>query len=71
MPSAAKLLIVYHSQSGSTDRMAEAVIRGASHEDLGDVEVRARTALDANADDMLWCDGFILGTPENFGLRVI
>ncbi len=62
-----KLLIVYHSQSGSTNRMAEAVIRGASNEDVAGVEVRVRNALDADADDLLWCDAFILGTPENFG----
>ena len=62
-----KLLIVYHSQSGSTDRMAEAVVRGARSEDVDGVEVRVKKALDADADDLLWCDAFILGTPENFG----
>ena len=62
-----KLLIVYHSQSGSTDRMAEAVIRGARSDDVDGVDVRIRKALDADADDLLWCDAFILGTPENFG----
>ena len=61
------LLIVYHSQSGSTERMAQAVIRGASHPDISGVEVRIRAALEADADDLLWADGFILGTPENFG----
>jgi len=61
------LLIVYHSQTGSTIRMADAVIRGATHADVDGVEVRVKTALDADADDLLWADGFILGTPENFG----
>lgn len=61
------LLIVYHTQSGSTSRMADAVINGANHPDVEDVDVRVRTALDADAEDLLWCDGFILGTPENFG----
>lgn len=61
------LLIVYHSQSGSTERMAQAVIRGATHADIDGVDVRVRSALDATADDLLWADGFILGTPENFG----
>jgi multimeric flavodoxin WrbA len=61
------LLIVYHSQSGTTSRMAEAVIRGARNPDIGNVDVRARSALEATADDLLWCDAFILGTPENFG----
>jgi multimeric flavodoxin WrbA len=61
------LLIVFHSQSGSTSQMAEAVIRGAESSDIEDVEVRVRTALEANSDDLLWADAFILGTPENFG----
>jgi multimeric flavodoxin WrbA len=47
--------------------MAEAVIRGATHEDVDGVEVRVKTALDADVDDMQWADAFILGTPENFG----
>jgi multimeric flavodoxin WrbA len=61
------LLIVYHTQSGTTSRMAEAVIAGARHEDVSGVDVRVRSALDGDADDLLWADGFILGTPENFG----
>ncbi|MGB5449211.1 MAG: NAD(P)H-dependent oxidoreductase [Woeseiaceae bacterium] len=61
------LLIVYHSQSGTTTRMAEAVIRGATHADVSGVDVRVKTALDADAADLLWADAFILGTPENFG----
>ena len=62
----AKLLVVYHSQSGSTSRMADQVVAGARDPDV-DIEVRVRDALAATADDLLWCDGFILGTPENFG----
>jgi multimeric flavodoxin WrbA len=61
------LLIVHHSQSGTTSRMADAVIRGAQCPDVDNVEVRTRGALEATAEDLLWCDGFILGTPENFG----
>ncbi len=61
------LLIVFHSQSGTTTRMAEAVIRGASNTDIEGVEVRSKSALEADAEDLLWADAFILGTPENFG----
>ena len=43
------------------------MINGANHPDVDDVDVRVRTALEADADDLLWCDGFLLGTPENFG----
>jgi len=61
------LLIVYHSQSGTTSQMADAVIRGARSPDIDNVEVRTRNALEATAEDLLWCDAFLLGTPENFG----
>ena len=62
-----QLLIVYHSQSGTTERMAEAVLRGARNEAIEGVQVRALSPLDAAADDLLRCDALILGTPENFG----
>ena len=61
------LLIVFHTQSGTTSRMADAVIAGANNDAVDGVEVRTRSALEADADDLLWCDGFLLGTPENFG----
>ena len=67
MADAKHLLIVFHSQSGSTRKMADAVIRGANHPDIDGVEVRVRDALQATPDDLLWADAFILGTPENFG----
>jgi multimeric flavodoxin WrbA len=47
--------------------MADAVIRGAANADISGVDVRTRTALEADSEDLLWADGFILGTPENFG----
>jgi multimeric flavodoxin WrbA len=31
------------------------------------VEVRVLDALEASPDDVLWADGYIFGTPENFG----
>jgi multimeric flavodoxin WrbA len=61
------LLVVFHSQSGSTTRMADAVIRGAQSSDIEGVEVRVKSALEAGGDDLLWADAFIIGTPENFG----
>jgi multimeric flavodoxin WrbA len=67
MPDRKCLLIVYHSQSGSTERMASAVITGARHPDIEHVDVVVKDALEATAEDLLRADGFILGTPENFG----
>jgi multimeric flavodoxin WrbA len=61
------LLIVYHTQTGNTGQLAEAVRSGANHELLTEVEVRHLTAAEAGPDDLLWADGLLLGTPENFG----
>jgi multimeric flavodoxin WrbA len=61
------LLIVFHSQSGGTKQMAQAVFDGAASEDIDGVEVRMLGAFDAGVDDLLWADALILGTPENFG----
>ncbi len=61
-----RLLIVYHSKNGHTAALTEAVVAGSRHPEI-DVEVRIRLAREAVADDVLWCDAIVLGTPENFG----
>lgn len=47
--------------------MAQAVFRGATSDEVADVEVRMLQAFDAGVEDLLWADALILGTPENFG----
>lgn len=60
-----QLLVVYPGTGGATDRLAEAVLRGArSIEDITTIEKLAR---DAGPEDVLACDGLLLGTPEKFG----
>ena len=59
------LLIIYHSQSGGTLRMAEAVHQGSQRED--EVKTRFITAFNADLSDLRWADGILFGTPENFG----
>jgi multimeric flavodoxin WrbA len=61
------LLIVFHSRSGATQAMADAVVEGASSDEIDGVEVRARRAPEADAGDVRWSDAIVLGTPENFG----
>ena len=61
------LLIVYHSRSGGTQAMADALIAGATGEEIDDVEIRVKRAFDATADDVRWADAIVIGTPENFG----
>jgi len=62
-----RLLIVYYSRSGETEKMAEAVIRGARDDAIGGIDVIVKSALEANPKDVLRASGIILGTPENFG----
>ena len=61
----AKILIVYHSQTGNTEKMANAVAEGARG--IEGVDVILKKAVDATLEDLLTADGFALGTPENFG----
>ena len=65
MHSAKHLLIVYHSQSGRTRSMAKAVWRGARR--VPEVVTRLKMARYAAVHDLLWAQGLLLGTPENFG----
>lgn len=61
------LLIVYHTKTGNTGRLADAARAGATCEDIAEVAVRFLTAARAGPADLLWADGLLLGTPENLG----
>ena len=62
-----RLLIIAHAPSPNTERMRDAVLRGASHEDIDAVEPCWLPPLQAGPDDVLRADGIILGTTENLG----
>jgi multimeric flavodoxin WrbA len=47
--------------------LLDAVVSGASDPQIDGVDVRAVPALEATAEDVLDADGYILGTPANFG----
>ena len=61
----AKLLIIYHSQTGNTEEMAQAVAEGARS--VAGAQVTLKRALDATADDLLACDAVAFGSPTYFG----
>ncbi|MBI1905931.1 MAG: flavodoxin family protein [Rhodocyclales bacterium] len=65
MPEKKRLLIVYHSQSGNTEKLAQAVLQGARG--VAETDTHIKRAFDATVDDLLACQGLLLGTPENFG----
>jgi len=63
----ARLLIVHHTTSPSTQAMLEAVLDGARTDEIDGVDVVTRAALAATAVDVLAADAVILGTPANIG----
>ncbi|GAB3118160.1 flavodoxin family protein [Janibacter alkaliphilus] len=67
MGGMARLLLVHHSPTKGTGALLEAALEGARHPDVEGVEVVVRPALEATAEDVLEADGYLLGTPANFG----
>ena len=59
------LLIIYHSQSGNTEKLAQAVLKGCQQEIA--ISTKLIRAFDAKLDNLVWADGLLFGTPENFG----
>jgi multimeric flavodoxin WrbA len=59
------LLIIYHSQSGNTQTLAEAIAKGCRKET--EANLRIKKAFKTELEDLLWAQGILFGTPENFG----
>ncbi len=59
-----ELLIVANTPSPNTERLRDAVVYGANKTEI---IVTVRSPLDAVAEDLLRCNGVIIGTTENFG----
>jgi len=60
-----KVLIVYDSKTGNTEKMAHAVVEGVEAEG---VEVEVKKVDKASVDELLEVDGLILGSPVYYGL---
>jgi NAD(P)H dehydrogenase (quinone) len=61
----AKVLIVYHSKTGNTDKMAFAVAEGVRK--VEGVEVIIKKVGNATLDDLRSSDGIIMGSPTYYG----
>jgi NAD(P)H dehydrogenase (quinone) len=59
-----KLLIVYHSRTGNTEKMAGFIKEGAASEG---VEAEARKADEVKAEELLDYEGIIIGSPTYYG----
>lgn len=64
-PPRRRFLIVYHTQFGGTERMAEAARLGAAA--IDDVDTRLARAAALGVDDLLAADALLVATSENFG----
>jgi len=60
-----QILVLYHSQSGNTEQLAQAVARGVAQEE--GVQMTLIPAGEARLEHLLACDGVLFGTSENFG----
>lgn len=60
-----KILIVYDSRTGNTERMAQAVAAGV---EAAGIEPVIRKVDEANVDELLQVRGLILGSPVYYGL---
>lgn len=59
--------MVHHTPSPATREVLESVLAGAHDPEIIGVEVVVRPALAASVSDMLNADGYLFGTPANFG----
>ena len=57
------VLVLYYSETGHTQEMAELVAEGAAT--VANIEVRLKTIDEATVDDLHWCDGIALGAPTH------
>ncbi len=62
-----RLLVVHHTPSPPTHALLEAVRDGTGADGIEGVEVVLRPALALTVPDVLDADGYLLGTPANFG----
>jgi multimeric flavodoxin WrbA len=60
-----KVLVIYHSQGGTTEEMATAICEGARQVKGADITVKK--GFDAGVDELLGCDAVAVGSPLYFG----
>jgi NAD(P)H dehydrogenase (quinone) len=60
-----KVLIIYYSRTGNTQKMAEIVAEGAR--EVPDAEVDVRPVDECSVEDMLGADAIIMGSPVYYG----
>ncbi|GAH21904.1 unnamed protein product, partial [marine sediment metagenome] len=59
-----KVLVIYHSQTGNTEKMAKAVAEGARR--VSGTEVILKKAAEATLEDLIGSSGIAIGSPDYF-----
>jgi NAD(P)H dehydrogenase (quinone) len=59
-----KIIVIYYSRSGNTEKMAKAIGEGVEKEGL---EVVVKNVKNANVDELLKYEGIIIGSPTYYG----
>ena len=65
MKTTKNILVIYHSQGGTMELMANRFAQGAAREE--DVDLIFKKAGNAILDDLLRCNAIAIGSPEYFG----
>lgn len=60
-----KILIIYDSRTGNTEKMANAICEGVLK---AGVDVEVKKVDDSSVDDLIQVEGLILGSPVYYGL---
>jgi NAD(P)H dehydrogenase (quinone) len=63
-PAPARVLVVYHSQKGNTEKLARAVEKGAAS--VAAIEVTLRKSAEVKNEEILRADGIVLGSPVHW-----
>jgi NAD(P)H dehydrogenase (quinone) len=61
-----KVLIIYDSNSGNTERIAEAVMKGI--EQISDITVEMKRTENIQTEDIIGADGYAFGSPSHFSI---
>jgi len=67
MSESKTLFVVSHAPSENTQRMLDAVLKGATNTDISNVDVRCISPLDTRPEDFKTAQAVIIGTTENLG----
>jgi len=63
----ARILLIHGGHAGGRTAQLVAAATAGVREGAAGTDLRVLPALQATIDDLLWCEGLLIGTPEHFG----